>query len=40
MLTLYYKPNCSFYNAFCKMAENLKVEFDLKDVSEDRDSNG
>lgn len=35
MLTLYYKPSCPFCQRVLQMAENLKVELDLKDVSED-----
>ena len=35
MLTLYYKPSCQFCQRVLQMAENLKVEFDLKDISED-----
>ncbi len=35
MLTLYHKPSCPFCQRVFQMAENLKVEFDLKDVSED-----
>lgn len=35
MLTLYYKPTCPFCQRVIQMAENLKVELDLKDVSED-----
>lgn len=35
MLTLYYKPTCPFCERVLQMAENLKVELDLKDVSED-----
>jgi glutaredoxin 3 len=35
MLTLYYKPTCPFCQRVLQMAENLKVELDLKDVSED-----
>jgi len=35
MLTLYYKPSCPFCQRVLQMAENLNVELDLKDVSED-----
>lgn len=35
MLTLYYKPNCAFCQRVLQMAENLKVELDLRDVSDD-----
>lgn len=35
MLTLYYKPSCPFCQRVLQMAENLKVELELKDVSED-----
>lgn len=35
MLTLYYKPSCPFCHRVLQMAENLKVELTLKDVSED-----
>lgn len=35
MLTLYYKPTCPFCHRVIQMAENLKIELDLKDVSED-----
>lgn len=34
MLTLYYKPTCPFCQRVLQMAENLKVEFDLKDITE------
>ena len=35
MLTLYYKPTCPFCQRVLQMAENLKVELDLQDVSAD-----
>lgn len=35
MFTLYYKPTCPFCQRVLQMAENLGVEFDLKDISED-----
>jgi glutaredoxin 3 len=35
MLTLYYKPTCPFCQRVLQMAENLKVDLDLKDVSEE-----
>jgi glutaredoxin len=35
MFTLYYKPTCPFCQRVLQMGENLGVEFDLKDVSED-----
>lgn len=35
MLTLYYKPSCAFCQRVLQIAENLKVELVLKDVSED-----
>lgn len=35
MLTLYYKPTCPFSQRVLQMAENLKVELELKDISED-----
>lgn len=35
MLTLYYYESCSFCQRVLQMADNLKVELDLKDVSED-----
>jgi len=34
MLTLYYKPSCPFCQRVLQMAENLHVEFDLRDVSD------
>lgn len=34
MLTLYYKPTCPFCQRVLQMAENLKVDLDLKDVSD------
>lgn len=35
MLTLYYKPSCPFCQRVLEMAENLKVDLDLQDVSDD-----
>ena len=35
MFTLYYKPSCPFCQRVLQMAENLKAELELKDVSED-----
>ena len=35
MFTLYYKPDCPFCQRVLQMGENLGVEFDLKDISED-----
>jgi len=35
MLTLYYRPTCPFSQRVLQMADNLKVEFDLKNISED-----
>jgi glutaredoxin 3 len=35
MLTLYYKPTCPFCQRVIQMAENLKVELEMKDISED-----
>ncbi len=35
MLTLYYKETCPFCQRVLQMAENLKVELDLKNVVED-----
>lgn len=35
MLTLYYKPTCPFCQRVMQMAENLKVDLEFKDVSED-----
>lgn len=35
MLTLYYKPTCPFCQRVLEMAENLKVDFDLQDISDD-----
>ena len=35
MLILYYKPTCPFCQRVLQMAENLKIDLDLKDVSED-----
>lgn len=35
MLKLYYTPTCPFCQRVLQIAENLKVELDLKDISED-----
>lgn len=35
MLTLYYKPACPFCQRVLQMADNLKVELELKDITED-----
>jgi anaphase-promoting complex subunit 7 len=35
MLVLYYKESCPFCQRVLQMAENLKVDLELKDVSED-----
>ena len=35
MLTLYYKESCPFCQRVLQMAENLKVELDLRDVASD-----
>jgi glutathione S-transferase len=35
MLTLYYKPTCPFCQRVLEMAENLQVDLDLQDVSDD-----
>jgi len=35
MFILYYKPTCPFCQRVTQTAENLGVEFDLKDVSQD-----
>ena len=35
MLTLYYKPACPFCERVLQMADNLKVNLSLKDISED-----
>jgi glutathione S-transferase len=35
MLTLYYKEACPFCQRVLQMADNLKVELELKEVSED-----
>jgi len=35
MLTLYYKETCPFCQRVLQMAENLGVEFDLKDIESD-----
>jgi len=34
MFTLYYKPTCPFCQRVLQTAENLGVEFDLKDITE------
>ncbi len=35
MLTLYFSPTCPFCQRVMQMAENLKIELDLKDVTTD-----
>ena len=35
MLSLYYKESCPFCQRVFEIAENLKVEFDLKDIEAD-----
>ena len=35
MLSLYYKELCAFCQRVLQMAENLGVEFDLKDIEDD-----
>jgi len=35
MLSLYYKETCPFCQRVLQMAENLGVEFDLKDIEDD-----
>lgn len=35
MLTLYYKESCPFSPRVIQMADNLKVDLEMKDVSED-----
>lgn len=35
MLTLYYKPACPFCQRVLEMAENLAVDLDLQDTSDD-----
>jgi glutathione S-transferase len=35
MLSLYYKESCPFCQRVLQMAENLGVEFDLKDIEAD-----
>lgn len=35
MLSLYYKESCPFCQRVMQMAENLGVEFDLKDIESD-----
>lgn len=35
MLSLYYRPSCPFCQRVLQIADNLKVEFDLNDISED-----
>lgn len=35
MLSLYYKESCPFCQRVLQMAENLGVEFDLKDIQDD-----
>ena len=38
MLTLYYKETCPFCQRVLQMAENLGVEFELKDIEEDENA--
>ena len=35
MPTLYFMPSCPFCQRVLQIAENLKIELDLKDISED-----
>jgi glutathione S-transferase len=35
MFTLYYKPTCPFCQRVLQVSDNLGVEFDLRDISED-----
>jgi len=35
MLSLYYKESCPFCQRVMQMADNLGVEFDLKDIEDD-----
>lgn len=35
MLTLYHKPTCPFCERVLQMAENLKVDLELKNIDED-----
>lgn len=35
MLTLYFKPTCPFCHRVIQIAENLNVEMEMKDISED-----
>jgi len=35
MLSLYYKESCPFCQRVMEMAQNLGVEFDLKDIEDD-----
>ena len=37
MLTLYYKPTCPFCQRVLQNAENLGIEFNLKDITESDD---
>ena len=37
MLTLYYKETCPFSQRVLQIAENLGVEFDLKDIEDSED---
>lgn len=37
MLTLYYKETCPFCQRVMQMAENLGVEFDLKDIEDNEE---
>ncbi len=38
MLTLYMKETCPFCQRVIQMADNLKVEFDLKDITESEEA--
>jgi glutathione S-transferase len=35
MLTLYFSPSCPFCQRVLQVAENLKITFDLKDITAD-----
>lgn len=35
MLTLYYKPSCPFCQRVITVAQNLNINFSLKDISDD-----
>lgn len=38
MFTLYYKPTCPFCQRVFEVSDNLGIEFDLRDISEDEDA--